>query len=260
MWEELRLINVSKTFRSSRAEFCALDGLNLTIEKGGFYCLLGPSGCGKTTVLNIIAGFVKADSGTVAFDDNPIKFPGTDRAVIFQDVSNALFPWLTSIENVEFGLKIKGWNKNKRQKIAKEYLKMVGLDQDWGKFPYELSGGMKQRVQIARALANEPEVLLMDEPFAALDAITKKMLQKELIRLWRETKKTILYITHDLIESIILANRIGVMTCGPRAKIKKEFVVNLTEPKSPSNEDFAHLHEQMEAIIEEEVVKARYYV
>ncbi len=217
--------------------------------------MLGPSGCGKTTVLNIVAGFEKPDSGIVAFDDRPITSPGTDRAVIFQDVSNALFPWLTAFENVEIGLQTKTRSKEKRKEVTEEYLTMVDLYAARDKFPYELSGGMKQRVQIARALATDPEILLMDEPFAALDAITKKMLQREFNELWKRTRKTVLYITHDLIEALTLGTRIGVMTCGPHAKIRKEFAVDIKEPKSPSNEDFAHLHGQIEKIIEEEVSK-----
>jgi len=250
-WRELRLTNISKRFDSGPTGSPAvIEGIDLRIQAGGFYCLLGPSGCGKTTLLNIIAGFERPTSGTVTFDERPIEAPGTDRAVIFQDISNALFPWLTARENVEFGLRMRGLPAQERRARAQEHLALVGLSQHGDKFPYELSGGMKQRAQIARALVNQPDVLLMDEPFAALDAITKRSLQRELLRIWTETRKTIFYITHDITEAIFLGTVLGVMSAGPRARILREFDLTSLRPKDPSEPGFIRLAQEAEGLIE----------
>jgi NitT/TauT family transport system ATP-binding protein len=250
-WRELRLTNISKRFDSAPTGSPAvIEGIDLCIQAGGFYCLLGPSGCGKTTLLNIIAGFEQPTSGTVTFDERPIEGPGTNRAVIFQDISNALFPWLTARENVEFGLRMRGVPRNERHEKAHEHLALVGLSQHGDKFPYELSGGMKQRAQIARALVNEPDVLLMDEPFAALDAITKRSLQRELLRIWTETRKTIFYITHDITEAIFLGTTLGVMSSGPQARILREFDLTSLHPKDPSEPAFIQLAQEAEGLIE----------
>ena len=184
--------------------------------------------------------------GNVSIDDETITRPGTDRTVIFQDVSNALFPWMNARENVEFGPKMAHVDSGERRELAAKYLQLVGLADDHEKFPFELSGGMKQRVQIARALANDPDILLMDEPFAALDAITKRYLQVEFRKIWRETEKTIFYITHDIFEALLMSTHLAVMTAGPEAGIKKMFKIDLEEPRGPSNRDFAELYQQIE--------------
>jgi NitT/TauT family transport system ATP-binding protein len=222
MWRLLRADRVNKDFKKAEGGTVeVLREVSFQVERGSLFTLLGPSGCGKSTVLNIVAGFEQPTSGQVLYDDRPITSPGTDRTVIFQDVSNALFPWLNVRENAEFGLKMAGLDRNERSQLAEHYLKLVGLAEDHDKFPFELSGGMKQRVQIARALANDPAVLLADEPFASLDAITKKHIQVEFRRIWQETGKTILYITHDIMEALLLSTHLAVMTAGPRAGIKE---------------------------------------
>ena len=258
MWQVLRVDNVSKDFAKAEGGTAeVLRGVSFEVERGKFFTLLGASGCGKSTVLNIIAGFERSTEGQVLYDDTPIVAPGTDRTVIFQDVSNALFPWLDVRENVEFGLKMAGVSRKERRQNADNYLRLVGLSEDQGKFPFELSGGMKQRVQIARALANNPDVLLADEPFAALDAITKKHIQIEFRRIWEETRKTIIYVTHDIMEALFLSTHLGVMTAGPKACIKKIFKLDLKEPRSHSNPDFSELYSQVESLIDEEVGRMR---
>jgi len=234
-----------------------LRDINLEIADGAFFTLLGPSGCGKSTLLNIVAGFEDATAGELEINGTAIKGPGTDRTVIFQDVSNALFPYMTVFENVEFGLKMSGQPKSIRKETVEKYLKLVHLRKDAEKFPFEISGGMKQRVQIARALANDPDILLMDEPFASLDAITKKHLQIEFRRIWEETGKTIFYITHDIIEALILSTHIAVMTCGPDATLKAIYEIDLTEPRSPTNQKFAAMYSEIEQLIEVEINKRK---
>ncbi len=257
-WRVLRLEGVGKDFtRADGGVAQVLRDVTLTVERGSFFTLLGPSGCGKSTLLNIVAGFEEATTGGVSLDDNPVTAPGTDRTVIFQDVSNALFPWMNARENVEFGPKMARLGAQVRNERADKYLRLVGLDADSGKFPFELSGGMKQRIQIARALANDPDILLMDEPFAALDAITKKHLQIEFRKIWDETGKTIFYITHDIFEALLLSTHLAVMTAGPEAGIKEVFQLDLQEPRSPSNPDFAAMYSRVESLIDEEVQRMR---
>jgi NitT/TauT family transport system ATP-binding protein len=186
-----------------------------------------------------------------------IKGPGTDRTVIFQDVSNALFPYMTVFENVEFGPKMSGQSKSIRKQIVETYLKLVHLGQDSEKFPFELSGGMKQRVQIARALANDPDILLMDEPFASLDAITKKHLQIELRRIWKETAITLITNTHDLSVPVLLSTSLALSTSLQNAPAKAIYYIDLTEPRSPSNQVFAAMYDRIEELIEKEVDKRK---
>lgn len=257
-WRVLRLEGVGKDFtRADGGVAQVLRDVTLTVERGSFFTLLGPSGCGKSTLLNIVAGFEGATTGDASLDDKPVAGPGTDRTVIFQDVSNALFPWMNARENVEFGPKMARLSAGVRRERADTYLRLVGLDADAGKFPFELSGGMKQRIQIARALANDPDILLMDEPFAALDAITKKHLQVEFRKIWSETGKTIFYITHDIFEALLLSTHLAVMTAGPKAGIKEVFQLDLKEPRSPSNPDFAAMYSRVETLIDEEVQRMR---
>ena len=263
-WTQLSIRNVKKVFLDTQRNlYTAITDVSISIRRGDFYCLLGPSGCGKSTLLNLVAGFDDATEGSIAFSGGAgaqelaIRGPGVDRAMIFQDVNDSLFPWLDTEENVAFGPKLHGLARADYQPQMQAYLKMVGLDQHARKFPFELSGGMRQRVQIARALIMEPQILLMDEPFAALDAITKRLLQRELARIWRETRKTIIYVTHDIVEALLLGTRVAVMTAGPAATIKQEIAIDLNAPREPTNEDFAQLTKQLESLIDEEVKASR---
>jgi NitT/TauT family transport system ATP-binding protein len=250
----LALDDVSLTFNAGKAnEYRALRNATLRIERGEFYCLLGPSGCGKSTILNLVAGFLRPDSGAIHLDDREILGPGTDRVVVFQDASNALMPWLRASENVEFGLSLQGLPKATSTKRAIQYLDLVGLADHARKFPYELSGGMKQRCQLARALVLEPQVLLMDEPFAALDAITKRIMQKELVRIWRQYRTTVVYITHDVEEALLLGQRIGIMKRGPGSSLKREIVLAEPYPRNITDRVIAAAYVEAEASLEEEV-------
>jgi NitT/TauT family transport system ATP-binding protein len=257
-WTQLSIRNVGKSFLDTQRNlYTAITSISISIRRGDFYCLLGPSGCGKSTLLNLVAGFEDATEGSIDFSGDPIRGPGADRAMIFQDVNDALFPWLDTEENVAFGPKLHGFARAEYEPKMQSYLKMVGLDRHAHKFPFELSGGMRQRVQIARALIMEPQILLMDEPFAALDAITKRVLQRELVRIWRETHKTIIYVTHDIIEALLLGTRVAVMTRGPAATIKQEITIDLRSPREPTNQDFVELTKQLESLIDEEVKASR---
>ena len=226
----LTLSNVSKHFLSSRHDTMALNDISFDITKGEFICVVGPSGCGKSTLLNLIAGLDKPTSGTLIFEGKPVRGPGADRVVVFQEP--ALYPWLNVRSNVEFGLKMKGVPGKERKAIVDRYLELVNLQNFQKAFVHELSGGMKQRVQIARALAVEPDMLLMDEPFAALDAQTRDALQLELQDIWARTGSTIFFITHNVREAALLADRVLVMTPSP-GTIKAEIPVALQRPRNP---------------------------
>jgi NitT/TauT family transport system ATP-binding protein len=253
-WDELALENVSMTFNPGRAgEYRALANTTCKVRRGEFYCLLGPSGCGKSTVLNLLAGFAAPTSGIIRMGNRRIMQAGTDRVVVFQDAANALFPWLRAHENVEFGLAIQGVARRQAAERARQYLDLVGLSAHGRKFPYELSGGMKQRCQLARALVLEPEVLLMDEPFAALDAISKRIMQKELLRLWQQFAITIVYITHDVGEAVLLAQKVAVMRRGPGSCVKDEFAIGLPHPRKPTDATVAAVYSKVEASLQEEV-------
>jgi NitT/TauT family transport system ATP-binding protein len=242
----IEIRNLCKAFGNSSV---VLEGVNLTIADSEFVCLLGPSGCGKSTVLNIVAGFDFPTQGEVLHDGRRITLPEPRRAMIFQDVQGSLFGWLTIRQNVEFGPRMRGVAEPERTQIVDRYIKLVGLADHADYFPHQLSGGMKQRVQIARALANSPEVLLMDEPFGALDAQTRSTLQGELERIWRETKKTVLFITHDIGESIRLADRIVILSKGPRSHVSAIIKVDLPRPRAPGDGDFAGIYRQVEGLL-----------
>jgi NitT/TauT family transport system ATP-binding protein len=231
-----------------------LDGFDLTIATGEFHVLLGPSGCGKTTALNLLAGFEGPTRGRILVDGRPVPGPGVDRIVIFQG-DDSLYPWLTAAENVEFGLRVAGVPAGERRSRALEYLRLVGLQGQDAKFPNELSGGMKQRIQIARALVRQSPILLMDEPFAAVDAQTRSVLQDELSLIWQRTGSTIFFITHDINEAILLADRISVMRAGPASSIKETLVVDMTRPRSPADPSFGQLYERLHKILADEVRK-----
>ena len=223
--EQLRVENLNKTFESKKGNVTALENINFTVEPSEFVVIVGPSGCGKSTLINIIGGLEERTSGSVLIEGREVSGPGADRGMVFQGYS--LFPWLNVQKNVEFGLKMKGISKGERQKIAAEYIKMVGLEAFCNAMPDELSGGMKQRVAIARTLANQPEILLMDEPFGALDAQTRVIMQESLADISEKTGSTILFITHDIDEAILLGDRILVMSKRP-GRIREEITVDLT--------------------------------
>jgi NitT/TauT family transport system ATP-binding protein len=228
-----------------------LHRFSVSLREGEFFCLLGPSGCGKTTVLNLMAGFLEPAGGMLSLAGRPIQGPGIDRTVVFQG-DDALFNWLRTIDNVAFGLRMQGMPKERRHAVAREYLHLVHLDGQEDKYPGELSGGMKQRVQIARVLASDPKIMLMDEPFGALDAQTRGRMQSELIEIWQKTGKTIVFITHDITEAVLLADRIGVMTKGPESHLGSIVSVDLPRPRRRSSPGFGEMWERINALIEDE--------
>jgi NitT/TauT family transport system ATP-binding protein len=245
---EIRLEHVSIALGGNQI----VSGINLDVAPGDFVCLLGPSGCGKSTLLNLVAGFLPATSGRVSVGGEPVRGPSVDRGVVFQS-TEALFPWLTVQENVEYGLRMRGAPRAERAQAARHYLDLVGLSHAAGRFPGELSGGMRQRTQIARVLVNEPSVVLMDEPFGALDAQTREVMQTEVDRIWRATRPTILFITHDIWEAILLGNKIITMTAGPSAKFKTVVSVDLPHPRDPTAPEAVKMFRDLRDDIGEEV-------
>jgi NitT/TauT family transport system ATP-binding protein len=223
------LSEICLSYRTQSGErLLALDHINLQVKAGEFLCIVGPSGCGKSTLLHLIAGLHQQTSGQVLIDGKPIQGPGTDRILIFQELG--LFPWLTVGQNVEFGMKMKGVSKAEREEKIRYYLRLVHLSQFRDSYTHQLSGGMRQRVALARALATEPDVLLMDEPFAALDAQTRDLLHDELERIWAETGRTIIFVTHNVREAIRLGDRVALLTFRP-GRVKREFPVDLPRPR-----------------------------
>src|SRR6516164_1101777 len=236
---KLAVEQVSKRYPGGRGgEVHALDSVSLQVNVGGFVCLFGPSGCGKSTLLNIIAGLEKPDSGRVLADGKPITEPGRDRMMMFQE--SALFPWLDVMGNVLFGLKLKpGLKAKERREVAEFYLKLVGLERFMRANIHQLSGGMKQRVALARALAPNPRVLLMDEPFAALDALTREQLYADIQQIWEQQKKTIIFVTHNVREAACLGDRVLVFSRHP-GRINEEFVIGLRRPRDINTVDLAN--------------------
>jgi NitT/TauT family transport system ATP-binding protein len=223
------LSDICLSYRTQGGErLLALDHISLQVKAGEFLCIVGPSGCGKSTLLHLIAGLHRQTSGEVLIDGKPVQKPGTDRILIFQELG--LFPWLTVGQNVEFGMKMKGIGKAEREEKTRYYLRLVHLSKFKESYTHQLSGGMRQRVALARALATEPDVLLMDEPFAALDAQTRDLLHDELERIWAETGRTIIFVTHNVREAIRLGDRVALLTFRP-GRVKREFSVNLPRPR-----------------------------
>jgi NitT/TauT family transport system ATP-binding protein len=228
--------NVSLVYDTPAGSVTGVDGVSFDMEQSQFLCLLGPSGCGKTTLLNIIAGFLAPTGGEIRIGGEAVRGQGTDRGIVFQDFAQ-LFPWRTALGNVAFGLEMKGVGKAEREEIALKQLRLVRLEKFAHSYPHHLSGGMQQRVAIARALAYNPSVLLMDEPFAALDALTRDAMQRLLAHVWRETRKTVIYVTHNVAEAVYLADRVIVMTPHP-GRIKTELPITLTRPRDPLSVEF----------------------
>jgi NitT/TauT family transport system ATP-binding protein len=252
----IEFAGISKAYRSlDHQTYEAVRAFNLKIESGEFFCLLGPSGCGKTTILGMLAGFDSPSSGEILLDGMPIAGPSRDRGVVFQG-DDSLYPWLTAIENVGFGLRLRGAGRAARHASALKYLDLVGLRGQESKYPPELSGGMKQRIQIARALANEPMMLLMDEPFGAVDAQTRGIMQREMRRIWQATHVTVFFITHDIDEAITLASRVGVMTAGPGGTIKEIIPIAIEGERSRNDPQYAACYARIYEAIREEVDRA----
>jgi NitT/TauT family transport system ATP-binding protein len=248
--------DVQKTYRSLHGvDDVAVEHFSVEIEAGEFFCLLGPSGCGKTTVLKMLAGFEGPTAGEILMEGRPVTGASRDRGVVFQG-DDSLYGWLSAVENVEFGLRMRGVGKVERRARARRFLELVGLEGQEQKYPAELSGGMKQRIQIARALVNEPTMLLMDEPFAALDAQTRSLMQLELANIWQTTRTTVLFITHDIDEAVTLGTRIGVMRAGPRSRVKGVVEVALDGARSRTDAVFLKYYKQVYEMIRDEVAKS----
>lgn len=242
---KLSLRGVSKRFQTGSTQVHALDDVSLDVGEGEFVCLVGPSGCGKSTLLSIIAGLEQADRGTLLTDGQPIREPGRDRMVMFQEA--ALFPWLDVLDNVLFGLKLKPWLKAaERIEVARFYLKLVGLEKFSHSYVHELSGGMKQRAALARALAPNPKVLLMDEPFAALDALTREQLYGDLQRIWAQRRKTIVFVTHNVREAVCLGDRVVLFSPNP-GRIREHFKIDLPRPRDINSPSLAEHAQQIMA-------------
>jgi NitT/TauT family transport system ATP-binding protein len=248
--------SVEKSYLSRSGQIAsAVQDFTLGLEGGEFFCLLGPSGCGKTTVLAMLAGFEAPTGGIIALDGEAIAGSSRDRGVVFQG-DDSLYPWLTALENIEFGLRLARLSKAERRDTAREYLQLVGLRGQQDKYPSELSGGMKQRIQIARALANRPKMLLMDEPFGALDAQTRDTMQHELRQIWQSSGVSVFFITHDIDEALVLATRIGIMTAGPGGTLKEVVTVDLEEGRVRTDKNYGSLYERIHASIREEVQRS----
>ncbi len=245
----IQINSVNKIFSSDEREVVALESINLNVAHGEFICLLGPSGCGKSTLLNAIAGFSMPTSGNILIEGQPVLSPGPDRGMVFQEY--ALFPWMTVEKNVAFGLEIKKLPKAKIQEKVNGLLRMLNLHDFRDRYPKDLSGGMRQRVAIARVLALDSPIMLMDEPFGALDSLTRRNLQDELLRIWTEFKKTIIFVTHSIEESIYLADRIVVMTYRP-GTIKKDIRISMPHPRDPSSVEFNDLKKELSLLVMEE--------
>jgi NitT/TauT family transport system ATP-binding protein len=218
-----------------------LRRFSLSLTEGEFFCLLGPSGCGKTTVLNLMAGFLEPADGVLTLAGRPIRGPGIDRTVVFQG-DDALFNWLRTIDNVAFGLRMQGLSKDRRHAVAREYLHLVHLDGQENKYPGELSGGMKQRVEVARALAVNPDMLFLDEPFGALDSITRLIMRRELLRIWQAERKTIIFVTHDIDEAVQLGDRVVVMSARP-SRVQCVVDIDIGHPRDISSRGYLQLRD-----------------
>jgi len=249
--KKLVIENITKTFLEKKGgkSTVALRDFSLEIADGEFVCLVGPSGCGKTTLLKLVAGLEQASSGSICLDGKPVSGPGPDRGLVFQDF--ALFPWRDVTANVAFGPEVLGVPPEERLRTARQCIDLVGLSGSGHKYPSELSGGMKQRAAIARALANNPKVLLMDEPFGSLDAQTRSQMQNELLRIWQDNKKAVVFVTHSVEEAVYLSNRVVVMTGSP-GTVKRIYNVGLPYPRSRADGVFISLREEITGCLSEQ--------
>lgn len=240
---QIELRNISLEYDSADHPVIALRDVSFSVEPSEFLCVVGQSGCGKTTMLNIAAGFLKPTKGAILIGGKAVSGKGLDRGVVFQDFAQ-LFPWRTAQRNVEFGLEMKGIAKQEREETALRFLRLVNLEKFARSYPHELSGGMQQRVAIARALAYNPAVLLMDEPFAALDALTREEMQRFLVDVWRETKKTVIYVTHNVAEAVYLADRVIVFSPHP-GTVKAQIKITLPRPRDTLSVEFLEYQKQI---------------
>jgi len=252
---KIKIFNLSKIFLDKKTDdkIQVLKNINFDVNVGEFVCIIGPSGCGKTTLLRIIAGLENLTTGKVFIDNREITVPGPDRGLVFQEF--ALFPWRTVLENIIFGPEIQNVSSMKIKKIARKYVKLIKLKGFENKYPKELSSGMKQRVAIARSLANNPDILLMDEPFGSLDAQTRNLMQEELLKIWSKTKKTILFVTHSIDEAVYLGEKIVVLSARP-GSVKSIIKNNLKKSRNRTSVKFVKIKSRIEKIIEREVKKS----
>ncbi len=239
----IEIRDVTLVYDTPGGKVPGVKNVNFNIDASEFLCIVGPSGCGKSTLLNIIAGFLTPTGGQIKIGGKPVTGHGMDRGVVFQDFAQ-LFPWRTALGNVAFGLEMKGVPREERDRIAHEQLRLVKLEKFTGSFPHHLSGGMQQRVAIARALAYNPSVLLMDEPFAALDALTRDDMQRLLAEVWRATRKTVIYVTHNVAEAVYLADRVVVMSSHP-GTVKAEIKIELPRPRDPLSLEFIECQKEL---------------
>jgi ABC-type nitrate/sulfonate/bicarbonate transport system ATPase subunit len=251
--DNLIVHGVTKRFAVGDDEIEALAPVDLAIPKGEFVCMIGASGCGKSTLLRIIAGFEEPTTGEVSINRKAITGPGSDRGMVFQDY--ALFPWMTVRQNIGFGPRQRGWPREEIEKSADEFVRMVGLERFAERYPNQLSGGMKQRVAIARVLANNANVLLMDEPFGALDALTREQLQHELLQIWKRTGVTIIFVTHSVEEAVLLADRVLVMSAGP-GRIDSDVRIDVPRPRDVSSPEFNALRRDIAQRLTSHLVRA----
>jgi NitT/TauT family transport system ATP-binding protein len=240
---QIELRNISRQYESVENPVTALQDVSFGVEPAEFLCVVGQSGCGKTTMLNIVAGFLKPTKGEIVISGKTVTGKGLDRGIVFQDFAQ-LFPWRTAQRNIEFGLEMKGIAKEERAEIALRFLRLVNLEKFARSYPHELSGGMQQRVAIARALAYNPAVLLMDEPFAALDALTREEMQRFLVDVWRETKKTVVYVTHNVAEAVYLADRVIVFSPHP-GTVKAQVKITLPRPRDTLSVEFLEYQKEI---------------
>jgi NitT/TauT family transport system ATP-binding protein len=250
---EIRGLSVHFAPRRGQQPTAALQDVSFQVDDGEFVCLLGPSGCGKTTLLNCIAGFIPPTTGEILVNGRPVSGPGPDRGMVFQEYG--LFPWFTVEQNIRYGPKLKALPRAELRQIAARYIELVNLTGFERHYPNELSGGMKQRVGIARALANQPDVLLMDEPFGALDAQTRERMQGELLNIWQSERCTCVFVTHSIIEAAFLGERVIVLTARP-ARVKKDITVSLPRPRSRTSEPFIAVYREIDGILREEIDRA----
>ncbi len=240
---QIELRHVTLEYETAETSVTALCDVSFSVNASEFLCVVGQSGCGKTTLLNLVAGFLKPTKGDILIGGQAVTGKGLDRGIVFQDFAQ-LFPWRTAQRNVEFGLEMKGVPKEERAEIAQRFLRLVNLDKFTRAYPHELSGGMQQRVAIARALAYNPTVLLMDEPFAALDALTREEMQRLLVDVWRETKKTVVYVTHNVAEAVYLGDRIVILTPHP-GTVKAQIRITMPRPRDTLSVEFLEHQKQV---------------